>query len=474
MPPDIRHVVFLMQENQSFDRMLGWLPPPHDVARPGARLAIVPRPDQDWLGPSFEVTWGPGAVRRTMFATPHFPGTWLRKGFWPNAPRGLPYDQSEARQPQVVAEKMTRSSVARAFRAEERQAARVTELARAIVTQSFVHLSATDVPVYDFLARNFVVCNRWFATEGSFTWPNRMALAQDRRWAFGDPRAAGLKGVLGAAGIELEMLGWGYGASVMRWLSPTFAGYTGAFGADSWRDQLDRVFDRWDHESDRPHFLWVESTHSATGTRRLCNDHRYASVLDGQAFVRDIYQSLRAHPSIWEHCLFVVTYDEHGGWYDHVIPPRAPWARTGSERWRDRLGGRVPTFLVSPWVRAGALHDTLDHTSLLAWLALTFPPAAGRPRPALGLSGHHHGDPFANAWVGAPRDIPAAPPDPWTGFDPRVEGSLALAYARYLGPHGRPDWFDASAAEEQDPDALSAQVAATVEGVVVVPDPEEA
>ncbi len=474
MPPDIRHVVFLMQENQSFDRMLGWLGAPHDVPRPGISMPIVPRPDQDWLGPPFEVTWGPGAVRRTMFATPHFPGTWLRKGFWPHAPRGQPHDHAEARQPQVVAERLVRSSVARVFHARERRASRVTDLGRAIVAQSFKTLSASDVPVYEFLARNFLVCNRWFATEGSFTWPNRIALAQDRRWALGDPRAAGLKGVLAAAGIDLEMLGWGFGASVMRWLSPTFEGYTGVFGPDSWRDRLDRVFDRWARERDRPHFLWVESTHSATTTRRLCNDHRYASVLDGQAFVRDIYQSLRAHPEIWEHCLFVLTYDEHGGWYDHVTPPRAPWARIGVERWRDRLGGRVPAFLVSPWVRAGALHDTLDHTSLLAWLARTFPPAPGRPRPTLGLSGHHHGDPFANAWLDTPRDVRDLSPDPMAGFDPHLEASLPVAFARYLGADGRPEWFDGAAAKEQDPDALSVQVAGTVEGTVVVPDPEEA
>jgi hypothetical protein len=79
MPPDIRHVVFLMQENQSFDRMLGWLGAPHDVAAPGARMPIVPRPDQDWLGPPFEVTWGPGALHDTLDHTSLL--AWLARAY---------------------------------------------------------------------------------------------------------------------------------------------------------------------------------------------------------------------------------------------------------------------------------------------------------------------------------------------------------------------------------------------------------
>jgi len=94
----------------------------------------------------------------------------------------------------------------------------------------------------------------------------------------------------------------------------------------------------------------------------------------------------------------VVTYDEHGGFYDHVVPPRCPPQTTDKQTSRldsggkpqfmfDRLGPRVPTLIVSPWVQKGVIDHGpgtgaqidpsihYDHSSIVA----TVRELVGRP-----------------------------------------------------------------------------------------------
>jgi phospholipase C len=92
--------------------------------------------------------------------------------------------------------------------------------------------------------------------------------------------------------------------------------------------------------------------------------------LAGEELIYQVYQAIRHSPN-WERTLFILTYDEHGGCYDHVPPPRAvppdPHAPAGQYDFKfDRLGVRLPTILVSPYVEPGAvLHTTFDHTSII-------------------------------------------------------------------------------------------------------------
>jgi phospholipase C len=127
------------------------------------------------------------------------------------------------------------------------------------------------------------------------------------------------------------------------------------------------------------------------------DDHPPSDIQDGQALVRRIYDALSQGPQ-WEKTLFVVVYDEHGGFYDHVHPPRqrlfdhrhpeaggfVPLAmdpHTGGPI--DFYGMRVPALVVSPWVRAGEVSKTeYDHTTILKTIMARFlpsrPPGLGR------------------------------------------------------------------------------------------------
>lgn len=89
------------------------------------------------------------------------------------------------------------------------------------------------------------------------------------------------------------------------------------------------------------------------------DDHPKHDISEGQKFVKEIYEALRASPQ-WHETLFLIIYDEHGGFYDHVPTPvtgvPSPDDIVGPDPFLfkfDRLGCRVPAILVSPWIEPG-------------------------------------------------------------------------------------------------------------------------
>jgi phospholipase C len=95
-----------------------------------------------------------------------------------------------------------------------------------------------------------------------------------------------------------------------------------------------------------------------------------SSVLAGELLIHRVYNALR-NGKHWDRTLLIITYDEHGGCYDHVPPPAAvppdPEAPIGEQGFAfDRLGVRVPTVMVSPYIEKGTvISDIHDHTSIL-------------------------------------------------------------------------------------------------------------
>ena len=90
------------------------------------------------------------------------------------------------------------------------------------------------------------------------------------------------------------------------------------------------------------------------------NEHAgYANVIDGERHIADVIEHLQKSPQ-WAHMLVVVTYDENGGFWDHVAPPKA-------DRWGP--GNRVPTLIVSPLAKKGFVdHTEYDTTSILRFI----------------------------------------------------------------------------------------------------------
>jgi phospholipase C len=105
------------------------------------------------------------------------------------------------------------------------------------------------------------------------------------------------------------------------------------------------------------------------------DDHPPIAAGPGQQFLRDVYLALTSNPDRWKKTVLVVTYDEHGGFFDHLVPPAIPNnpPTPGLYRPFATTGVRVPGLVVSPLVKAGSVYKgLLDHTSMLQFIASRF------------------------------------------------------------------------------------------------------
>jgi len=95
-----------------------------------------------------------------------------------------------------------------------------------------------------------------------------------------------------------------------------------------------------------------------------------SSMLAGELLIYDVYKTLREGAK-WDNTLLIITFDEHGGCYDHVSPPAATPPDLSHPKGQmdfsfDRLGIRVPTVMISPYIKKGTvISDMHDHTSIL-------------------------------------------------------------------------------------------------------------
>lgn len=113
-----------------------------------------------------------------------------------------------------------------------------------------------------------------------------------------------------------------------------------------------------------PDFSFIEPSCCGVGTTSM---HPTGLVSDGETLIKNVYDALRASPT-WNETLLLLTFDETGGFHDHVPPPLAPrpddltYSETApnGEKYEfsfNRLGGRVPTILISPWVAKGVVEQ---------------------------------------------------------------------------------------------------------------------
>ena len=128
---------------------------------------------------------------------------------------------------------------------------------------------------------------------------------------------------------------------------------------------------------DLPAMAWIDPNFQDVpdGTDNANDDHPPGDVARGQQFITQIVDALATSPA-WSKTMLVITYDEHGGFYDHVEPPGTPPRADGpkdDDPNLNRYGVRVPAIVVSPWVPPGQVsHIIYDHTSILRTILLRF------------------------------------------------------------------------------------------------------
>lgn len=232
----------------------------------------------------------------------------------------------------------------------------VTEHAGASQADVMGYHLRSHLPVTYALADASAICDRWFCSVLGPTWPNRYYLhGATSNGGKGNLPALGFRSifqVLDEAGISHRNY-----FHDLAWASGGYFKLTGLSGIEQFFEQAEA--------GELPQFSLIDPQFVGAGAN---DDHPDHDIRLGQALIGSVFAALAQSPQ-WNRCLFVLTYDEHGGFYDHVAPPTAVDQRADFQQ----LGFRVPSLVAGPFVRRGcAVHTTLEHSSVIATLTSRF------------------------------------------------------------------------------------------------------
>ena len=265
------------------------------------------------------------------------------------------------------------------------------------------------LPALHMLAENFVVCDRWFSSLPGPTWINRLfAHSGTSLGHVNEP------GGLFSSKLHLydertlydELSDAGVNWRIYYGTVPQSLVMTHQFA------HLDRYrhFTHWRADiaaGDLPAYSFIEPSYFGPHQN---DQHPPHDVLRGDELIADVYNALRDNPELFARTVLLVLYDEHGGFFDHVVPPPTVAPDDHTQHFAfDLLGFRVPAVIVSPLLDPGVVHDVFDHTSLLRMAANRWPGVQ-----PLGRRAQQANDPLAALrWRDAPRTgLPEAPVAP--------------------------------------------------------------
>jgi phospholipase C len=239
---------------------------------------------------------------------------------------------------------------------------------------------AGRLPNLSTLAKEYAVCDRWFASVPGPTLPNRAFSigASSLGRVDMNPNYLTLKTVfelLDAHNVSSRIYytDWTLGLAVrfVAERAKKFLFFFDDFVNDCKKNKL-------------PAFSFVEPRYNDLSTPGeffgAADQHPDHNMRLGERVINAVYEAVTSNKQTWESTLLLITYDEHGGLYDHVSPPATvnpgdkPLDATMFNF--QRLGVRVPAVLVSPFIPAGTIiHDKVfDHTSLIATARKLFIP----------------------------------------------------------------------------------------------------
>jgi phospholipase C len=341
----IKHVIVLMMENRSFDHMLGALPNVDGIDPVSART------NTEQPGSNRKYAQEATAARKIKLDPHHETKNVLRQidgaGLGPMG--GFIYD----------------------FALEERDSR--TEDRR----QVMAYFDDGKLPALHQLAKEYCVCDRWFSSVPGPTWANRFFMHSGTSQGWVKMPSLTHPG-------HMHKYDQTTIYDRLNERNVTWRIYRGDIpqamvlaNLRSKRNRkhfspLSKYFQDVAHpvESDFPAYTFIEPKYFPPGQN---DQHPPHDVLKGDELIASIYNALRANNDLWASSLLIITWDEHGGFYDHVSPPAAtPPDHNTHEYTFDRLGVRVPTVLISPWVKARSVFrapaGVLDHTSILKYL----------------------------------------------------------------------------------------------------------
>jgi phospholipase C len=357
----LQHIVVLMMENRSFDHMLGSLPGIGGIDDAGAY--INPDANNNPVKPQAQA-----AFQAQLQPDPdhHFPAVDLQlygKGTDP---------KDNTREPKNQGFVLSYYN--------QQQDLRHSQMI-------MYYFKQKDLPVLTTLAQEFAVYNRWFASIPGPTicnrafahygtsfgrvdlnpiYPPETIKSVYTRLISANPKRTSKVYYYDTTSSTMEV------ANLLQNQPEIFGTYS-QFLDDCKKGNL-------------PDYSFIEpnyNDHQGDSGEEVANDqHPDHDVQAGEVFIASVYQAIKNNPQLWENTALLITYDEHGGIFDHVPPPRCVQDKfkadgnatgTGAEFHFDRLGVRVPTILVSPWIPKGTVVSRVfDHASIPATVTKFF------------------------------------------------------------------------------------------------------
>jgi phospholipase C len=359
----IEHIVVLMLENRSFDHMLGFLYSDSGNVSPtgqpfegltgtesnpdgsGAAVTVFKIQDTDsnaYFMPGADPGEGYSATNSQLFgnATAPTPPVATNQGFVTDFSYTLGW---ESKDHWTILPGTTANSIMGIF-------------------------TPQMLPVLSGLARGFAVCDQWFGSAPTETLPNRAFVCAGTSQGHMDDNTKKYTCPTIFALLSQKNISW----TVYGYSEPplTRMDYTDITNADDSHFGLFTDFQTAAANGSLASYVFLEPSWGASGN----SQHPNYNVALGEQLIHDVYYALRNGPA-WNETLLIITYDEHGGCYDHVAPPlgAVPPDNLAGEFGFDfkRFGPRVPTVLVSPLIPAGTVFRVpangtpLDHTSIL-------------------------------------------------------------------------------------------------------------
>ena len=391
------HIVVLMLENRSFDNLFGYL---YDGEEPRHIIPVGGPPFQGVSGRTDLVNddGGTPPVEFPVHIAPHerledmyAPYPNAGEFYSPNINRQVyGSDQVAGNSQELPTEGLMKGFVqdyARAVEESKKWDGNVQGTPETL-KQIMGCFPKEAMPVLSTLARSFAVSDAWFSSVPSSTWPNRsfthsgtscgrVVNKPTTEWALHHTQATIFEHLADKLGVKQ---GWRvYGEETH------LASLTWLLHRPLRKHKYKHCFRGFKHfredceKGTLPAYSFLEP-------RSLMNPndmhppfwlhpHVASSVLAGEVFVREVYDAVRQGKN-WDRTLLVITFDEHGGLYDHVAPPTnatPPDEPTipGDEGFLfDRFGLRVPTLFISPYVEEGTVvraagETPFDHTSII-------------------------------------------------------------------------------------------------------------
>ncbi|KAK4777669.1 hypothetical protein SAY87_017856 [Trapa incisa] len=357
----IKTLVVLVMENRSFDHVLGWLK--------------TTRPEIDGLtGSEFNRINASDLSSRSIFVTDD----------------AAFVDWDPGHSIQAICEQIFGSNRTDAHPAPmngfAQQAESMGEGMSKTVMSGF---KPTVLPVYTKLANQFAVLDRWFASVPASTQPNRFYVhSATSHGSSSNVRKDLIHGFPQRTIFDsLDESGLSFGIYYQNIPATLFF---------KTLRQLKHVTKFHDYElkfklhaklGKLPNYVVIEQRYFDVNLFPANDDHPSHDVSVGQKFVKEVYETLRASPQ-WKEMALLITYDEHGGFFDHVPTPVShvpnPDGIIGPDPFYfqfDRLGVRVPTLLISPWIDKGTVihepagptpHSQFEHSSIPATVKRLF------------------------------------------------------------------------------------------------------